>query len=380
MIYIHFPFCRTRCVYCGFYSERATESGGTRKDFLKALCSEIASCEPSPSTTVLDTLYIGGGTPSLMDSAALQNVAAAVCVLREKSGLSGEIMEFTLEANPDDILRGGPQYVADLRAAGVNRVSLGVQSFDDAVLKRMGRRHSASAAGEAYALLREGGVTDISIDVIFGFAPGLDEKSFLEGLETFCGSLPLPDHISCYQLSVEEGSGLEKMLEKGLIALPDDDLCSGQYDMLCVALKSLGYGHYEISNWALPGHRARHNSAYWDHTPYIGFGPGAHSLLKNADGSFSRRWNLPDLKAYLDASVSGFGTIRAEETLSAVQFREEEIMLGLRTSEGVPASILPQSARVGEPGSSGTLERIGNGRVRIPESSWFISDYIISGI
>lgn len=430
MIYIHIPFCRTKCIYCGFYSELPTRKGGgsdcssLQGRLVDALCLEMEASRvqteyPDCSTDCPDdrkspdTVYIGGGTPSLLSIGELEKLVGAVNEFRGNSGLVGPPEEFTVEVNPDDIVRGGEEYAVGLKSLGVNRVSMGVQSFDDAVLHRMGRRHSSDEAVKAFHILREAGFDNISIDLIFGFTPLLDTALISRGFDAF-GSPP--EHVSCYQLSVEPGSGLEKMLSRGLITLPTDEQCEVQYNQLCSFLREAGYNHYEISNWALSGRESRHNSAYWRHVPYSGFGPGAHSLKITPEEKrellndvpaetgesvlLHRRWNKPDLAAYLRAASEGcFDSVREGEILTPEQVREEKIMLGLRTADGVDAALLADGEFRDRPENSlgnkllrlqrdGLLERIktdGTGdsprlRFRIPESRWFISDSIISKI
>lgn len=368
MVYIHIPYCRTHCTYCAFYSELLPRGGGSDA-FVDALCREIAasSCERNREDDgAPHTLYIGGGTPSLLPLDALEAIVEAV------KGAGWRIdEEFTLEVNPDDIVRGGLDYARALKKLGVSRISMGIQSFDDAVLRRMGRRHNADGALKAFTLLREAGFDNISVDFIFGFAPVLDMTLMADGLahlEKVGGALP--EHISCYQLSVEQGSALEKMLDKGVWQMPSDEQCESQYYAICSLLESLGYEHYEISNWARPGFRSRHNSAYWTHHPYVGFGPGAHSLKIN-EGQFRRLWNVADVQAYITAwnGPAMPVDVRQGEILSAEQLRMERIMLGLRTAEGVDPDLLNSHNEI--------LKPTRDGRLRISESKWFVSDSII---
>ena len=338
MIYVHVPFCRSFCTYCGFYSEicsrKETQQVQNRlfEDYAEALCDEIdsrreeisAAREPSsaeaasseivgsgnrgtgnvlrtpqkqalvppsyvaeggtvsstpvPGTEVgtslqqelqtsPDSLYIGGGTPSVLPLAVLERIVRALGPATYR--------EFTVEVNPDDIVAGGAEYAAGLLALGVNRVSMGVQSFDDGILRWMNRRHDAAGAREAFRLLRAGGFDNVSIDLIFG----LSQLTETIWESTIDDALALgPEHISAYQLSIEEDSALEKMVADGRYIEASDEQCRGQYDILCRKLAEAGYVHYEISNWARPGREAVHNSAYWRRTPYVGLGPGAHSL------------------------------------------------------------------------------------------------------
>ena len=372
MVYIHIPYCRRHCTYCAFYSEllpkaRGSEScaAGVPDAFVDALVREIAA-EPrlEEFKAVHPTLYLGGGTPSLLSPHQLGRIVKALGRF--------DYEEFTIEVNPDDILDGGEKYVRALASCGVNRVSMGIQSLDDRVLHRMGRRHNADGARKAYDLLLRGGIANISVDFIFGFEGNGGSASIREFIE----SLPAesrPQHISCYQLGIDSGSALEKMLDRGLITLPSDDECAAEYACICEYLQSRGYDHYEISNWAQPGFESRHNSAYWDHTPYIGFGPGAHSLIVS-DNVCTRRWNNPDASAYIAAASAGdFDSIRGSETLSAEQLRDERVMLCLRTARGIdPGDVLS-----GDASRRDFLEFTPQGRLRIRESSWFVSDSLI---
>lgn len=262
---------------------------------------------------------------------------------------------------------------------------MGVQSFDDGILKWMNRRHDAEAAVKAYRILEEAGMENISIDLIFGL-PQLSDTLWQETLEkalTISSKGNLPKHISSYQLSVEPGSALAQLMEQGKWAEASEELCSRQYDRLCASLKTAGYHHYEISNFALPGYEAVHNSAYWDHVPYVGLGPGAHSFVIR-DDAYVRRWNNPDLNEYLKAVNKGDMSLASgSENLSEEQIVMEKIMLGLRTSSGVSKSLLmgacsPQNVLSAI--SDGDLESVGNDSLRIPESRFFVSDAIIMSI
>ena len=324
----------------------------------------------------VNTLYIGGGTPSVLPLHVLRCLLDAL----KEAGCGGPYDEFTVEVNPEDIVEKGEEYVKGLIDLGVNRISMGVQSFDDGVLKFMNRRHDAETARKAYGILETAGIRNISIDLIFGL-PQLSDRQWKDtltkALEISSSGLP-PRHISAYQLSVEPGSMLAKMVEKGLWSEASDELCEHQYAMLCEALSEAGYHHYEISNFALPGYEAVHNSAYWRHVPYVGLGPGAHSFRLYAESS-ERSWNRPDLQAYIEDPAS----VREYEVLDGEQLILEKIMLSLRTSDGSDATFLEKNcdqvalARAIEAGS---LVRMDNGRIRIPENRFFISDGIITDV
>lgn len=269
--------------------------------------------------------------------------------------------EFTIELNPEDIT--DPGYIKELIALGANRFSMGVQSLSDRVLKWMNRRHNAKRALEAFRTLREAGAGNISLDVIFGVGDEFDSE--LSG--TLDSIIELrPEHISAYQLSIEEGSALARMLEEGRYVPACDEDCERQYRMICERLGEAGYEHYEISNWALPGYRAKHNSAYWSRAPYVGLGPGAHSLTIG-EGIQKRSWNSQKPSEWTSEG----------ESLSDEQIREESIMLALRTSDGVDENLLDNNKKE-EMLANGMLCRCSEGKVRIPEEHFFISDRIIS--
>ncbi|MBO4566139.1 MAG: radical SAM protein [Bacteroidales bacterium] len=262
MIYVHVPFCKSFCVYCDFYSERACPT----RAWVDEVCAEArARRNEIEATAAVDTLYFGGGTPSVLPSSWLGAIADAC------GGRSWR--EWTVEVNPDDVSAG---YASELRALGVNRVSMGVQSLDDAMLRWMNRRHDAACARRAFEALRSAGFGNISVDVIFG-VDGMGSDTLLATVRELVSWRP--EHISAYQLSVEEGSALGKLAREGRYSELPDEVCAEQYYLICNELAAAGYEHYEISNWALPGYRAVHNSAYWTRAPYVGLGPGAHSLL-----------------------------------------------------------------------------------------------------
>ena len=396
MIYVHVPFCRSFCTYCGFYSEicsrRETQQVQNRffGDYADAVCAEIearraeiaAARSGSAGQTGIslpDTLYFGGGTPSVLPTDVLKRIVEAL-------GPS-DYEEFTIEVNPDDIVSGGTFYAAALRDLGVNRISMGVQSFDDGILRWMNRRHDAAQAREAFRLLRAAGFGNISIDLIFGLS------QLSDGLwqETLAEALALrPEHISAYQLSIEDDSALDEMVRDGRYAEASDEQCRRQYDTLCRMLSEAGYHHYEISNWALPGREAVHNSAYWRRVPYVGLGPGAHSFSLSVSGSRFfpsscsgiRSWNSQEL-ARRDASGKLLLWHSECEALSEREAAEETIMLALRTSRGLPLSLLCRlspSAPVDSLLADGSLQLIPSTDpwIRIPEDHFFISDAIIS--
>ena len=376
MIYIHFPFCKSFCTYCDFYSVREKDRIA---QYTQSLLREISlrkaflcRCfEPA-------TLYVGGGTPSLWPVEQLGEAVAAVsAALREGAadygrscgapgggggavpgtwdgrGDAGIFAEFTVEVNPDDVTEA---YARALRRLGVNRVSMGVQSFSDRSLRWMARRHSPEGAVEAFRVLRSAGFDNISLDLIFGYdsvAWGSGSSSDEELMQLWSDDLDAvlrlrPEHISAYQMGIEEGSVLGEMAAAGRYREPSDELCAAQYALLQQRLASAGYLQYEVSNFSLPGRRALHNSGYWDRSPYIGLGPGAHSF----DGDRRRWWNAPDLDRYIAAFGGGsaysdcaVSSVVSEETLTDEDVLTETIMLGLRTLDGLPLDVLVAMCR-----------------------------------
>ena len=324
----------------------------------------------------VNTLYIGGGTPSVLPLDVLRRIVDALLSSRSLRrgentvGAQSPFEEFTVEVNPEDIVEKGGEYVRGLLETGVDRVSMGIQSFDDGILRWMNRRHSAAGAVEAFRILRRCGVRNISVDLIFGLSQLADdvwEDTIERALEL------APEHISAYQLSIEEGSALAKLVADGRYVEASDEQCRHQYDVLCQTLRQAGYHHYEISNFARPGFEAVHNSAYWSRVPYIGLGPGAHSLTGDI-----RSWNSQELPhRSTDGSPATYS--RTSETLSPEDIRVERIMLSLRTDKGLKATelySLADRAVINSLLSEGSLEKQG-GSIRIPESRLFTSDEII---
>ena len=380
MIYLHVPFCRSFCTYCDFYSELCKD-GGDLARYAEGIGEEVSSRSGEIFRNVsapdaVNTFYIGGGTPSVLPLAILERlvrlVGDAVSGQEPPSGdgsasggrpVSGRrFEEFTIEVNPEDIVEKGLDYAKGLLGLGVNRVSMGVQSFDDGILRWMNRRHDSARAVEAFRILRTAGVGNISLDLIFGLGQ-LSDRMWEETLDK---ALELrPEHISAYQLSIEEGSALGELARKGRYTEASEQQCRRQYDTLCRRLSDAGFHHYEVSNFALPGREARHNAAYWRRVPYVGLGPGAHSL--SPDGV--RSWNSDSLG----------GWTRSSETLGPEEIRLERIMLPLRTSEGLPSMELRTLAdpsivdRLIEEAALAESE----GRIHIPENRFFVSDEII---
>ncbi|MDY5043236.1 MAG: radical SAM family heme chaperone HemW [Candidatus Cryptobacteroides sp.] len=384
MVYLHVPFCRSFCTYCGFYSETCSKSRQSElfNEYADAVLTEAEERKEEIRSNPLRTLYIGGGTPSVLPPDVLRRVVQGI---RRVQG-DTPLREFTIEVNPEDIVEKGDEYLAGLLDLGVTRISMGIQSFDDGILRWMNRRHDSTRARMAYSMIRRaaghaGKDIEVSIDLIFG-VPGLDLQTWER---TISAALSLgkdegfkaPDHISAYQLSIEEGSALEEKIARGECTEASDEDCYRQYRTLCRKLRQEGYNHYEISNFAIPGKEAVHNSAYWNRTPYVGLGPGAHSLTIRDDGQQVRSWNTQVLPA------RGKTYSREMEVLSDEDIRVERIMLGLRTSAGLPAdelSLLAGKDALEKQVAAGCLAIGPDGRARIPEERFFVSDEIIGSL
>lgn len=354
MIYIHVPFCKSFCTYCDFFSEIPQE--GMFEAYTKQLCQEIKS-RSREIDSGLNTLYFGGGTPSVLPLSNLTRILLAL----EECGHGGPYTEFTMEVNPEDLVEKGLPYLQSLRTLGVNRISIGIQSLDDELLRWMNRRHNAEHAVKAVKLAREAGFENVSVDLIFGLSNLKDEvweRTIDDVLEL------KPEHISCYQLTVEGDSILAHRLETGEYEEATEEQCARQYNTLCHILHAAGYNHYEISNFAMPGFEAKHNGGYWQRRPYVGLGPSAHSFSGRC-----RSWNSDDLDGYT----------HTEESLSVEDEKVETLMLGLRTSRGVDAEFLEANCLIPDIQrliAQGALVKSGR-RYHIPENHFFVSDQII---
>lgn len=361
-VYIHIPFCHSKCAYCDFFSRPGVGRAG---EVCHAIAEEFKRrVHELKADHEIRTLYVGGGTPSILDVNDLATAIAPIPL--------GNVEEFTIEVNPEDVSLEKAQA---WRRLGVNRVSMGVQSFYDEELRAVGRRHTAEQAKEAFCTLRRAGFDNISLDLIYGLP--------LQTEETWLGSLNAlldlrPEHFSAYALTYEHGTRLSAWVAAGKLTPTDDDTVANMYEMLTMVAKAIGYEHYEISNFALPVYRSRHNSSYWNSTPYLGLGPAAHSF----DGK-TRCYNPSEINAYL-ASL----TDKDDKKIPAIVDEETErdsladlIFTRLRTSEGLSLDILPPDARESLLAAAHTLPsnniEITRTHLRIPEKHWLISNSII---
>ena len=357
-IYLHVPFCRSKCAYCDFYSVARPELAGA---YAAAVGREFAARRGELGCAPVTTLYFGGGTPSQLPPDIFCDLASLLH--------TPEVEEFTAEANPDDIT---PELLGRWVDAGVNRVSLGVQSLQDAELRAVNRRHDAAGALRAIDTIHRAGITDVSADLIYGL-PGQTRDSFADSLRRLVDSGIT--HLSAYCLSYEEGTLLWRRREQGLVDEMSDDDIADIYGDLCRMASEAGFEHYEISNFARRGRRARHNSAYWRGIPYLGLGPGAHSL--DVDGL--RRYNRPDLRSYISAPAS----VLTPDPVDREEHVNELILTGVRTAEGVSLADIPAPYRAEVLAAAdahlrrGTLTRSADDRLVIPEARWLLSDAII---
>ncbi len=315
-LYIHIPFCRTKCPYCDFYSVTQTEKMPL---FIASLIREMKLYRGLFAP--FDTIYLGGGTPSLLSSDQIKTILDA---LRKTFSFAPDT-EIACEANPGDLT---PEAATALRAAGINRITIGVQSFDDRVLAFLGRRHKASEAIAAIKNTREAGFANVGLDLIYG-VPGQEIGRWLETLKTALSFVP--EHLSCYQLTLELSTPLGSRLQRGELILPHDTLLHEFFTHTSETLEGAGYIHYEVSNFAR-GYdwMSRHNRKYWNHTPYLGLGPAAHSFAGRR-----RWWNHRSLDRYIGMVNAGLPPIGGTEILTREQVLLEALYLGMRTREGI---------------------------------------------
>ena len=372
-LYIHIPFCASRCIYCGFYSTTLME---LRDRYVDALCQEMTLRQealvqqglPLPS---LDTIYIGGGTPSQLSPRHLKILFDHI-----NKVFSNNATEVTIEMNPDDVTE---EYAHALSQLSVNRVSMGAQTFDDTRLRFLNRRHNARQVPQAVKTLREAGISNISIDLMYGF-PGETIDNWQDDITK---ALDLGvEHLSAYCLMIEEGTVLYEKMRNGeneRMRECDEELERQMYYTLTERLKAAGYEHYEISNFALPGRRSRHNSSYWTDLPYIGLGAAAHSY----DGR-SRCWNVADIRQYINGIENGSPVID-QEWLNDDSRYNDRVMLSLRTCEGIDLSTLQPADRtyllsLAQKYIDNRLLTAEGDHLRLSNEGLFVSDMIMSDL
>lgn len=366
-LYIHIPFCKSKCIYCDFYSLPRAEDRMDR--YVSALCRQLAEIAQRTTAHTVDSVYLGGGTPSYLGEKRLRRILKTV---KKHYHLSRDA-EITLEANPDSA--GDWRALRSLRRAGMNRLSLGVQSADDGLLRTLGRPHTFAQAEEAAAAARRARIRNLSLDLIYGL-PGQNLAGWKDTLER--AAALEPEHLSCYGLKVEEGTPLWDMQEK--MDLPDDDAQADMYLWTVERLGALGYEQYEISNFARPGRASRHNMKYWTLCEYAGFGPGAHSDLGDVRYAYLR-----SLDTYCAGVEAGVSVLESSEHIPSRERDIEYVMLGLRLTQGISRQEFENRYRLPFAPIQSVLERfratghaaLVGGRWRLTPEGFLVSNQII---
>jgi oxygen-independent coproporphyrinogen-3 oxidase len=371
-LYLHFPFCEHRCHYCDFSVHRAARA--PVENWLECIELELGQwlerCgwdRPLP----LETVFVGGGTPSLMGP-AMKRLAA---LLERYAGLVASAVEWTAESNPASLTKA---VARSWREAGVNRLSVGVQSFDDGVLRWLGRLHDADGARAALAAARAAGFESLNADLIFGL-PVSERRRWQDEVQMALDAGVT--HVSTYGLTVEPSTPLGRRVGAGDVVMPSGDRYSEEYAAAAEALGRAGFVHYEVSNFALPGHECAHNWHYWDGSPYLGLGPSAHGYVGG-----NRVWNVFSWEAYRKILAGGGSPIEGHETLGAGESRVERLWLALRTNRGLPAGDpLAEDLLESAPDllaswrQAGWLEIDGPG-IRLTEAGWLRMDELVAAL
>ncbi|CAB4783158.1 unannotated protein [freshwater metagenome] len=365
-LYIHIPFCARRCGYCDFNTYTIAELGGDEsieKQYVDALVKEIALARSIVGDQQVTTIFFGGGTPTLLPSSEIARILDAVQL---QFRLSDDV-EITTEANPDSVTA---ESLRELRAAGINRISFGVQSTTPHVLQTLDRTHNPAQVPNVVHAARDAGFTHISVDLIYG-TPG---ETIVEWEESVRSLLTLPiDHISAYSLIVEEGTKLGAQVRRGALAMPDEDLNADKYIVADDLFTAAGFAWYEVSNWAKPGGACKHNEMYWKNNDWWGLGAGAHS---HVDGV--RWWNKKLPAAYIKQLQEESSPALAREILTDEERSFEELMLGIRTREGLPLSLVSHSAAaVALADGNLEAEQYEMGRVVLTRSGRLIADALL---
>lgn len=369
-IYLHIPFCKKRCIYCDFFSTTQSEK---KDNYVQALCNELKLRKDYLGTEYIETIYLGGGTPSQLAPKDFEQIFQA---LTDNFQIS-EKAEITLEANPDDLTTA---YIADLRNFPFNRLSMGIQTFNEYTLKLLNRRHTAIQAIQAYDNCRKAGFQNISIDLIYGL-PGEDKTLWQKDLEQATNMRP--EHISAYHLIYEENTPLWNLREQHKVHEADEDLSLSLFSLLIEHLSSHGYQHYEISNFCLPGKHSRHNSSYWKEEKYLGCGPSAHSYNGTA-----REWNISSLDDYI-AGIQNGNRLFETETLDLYTRYNDYVITSLRTCWGMNLEHLKQKygeklyhycMKLARPYLEQDKLKTENGHLILTRKGIFLSDGIMSDL
>ena len=369
-IYIHTPFCKRRCIYCDFFSTTQSEK---KPAYVHALCQELDMRKDYLEGEDIETIYLGGGTPSQLSQEELEEIFSTLYNIYKVK----DDAEITLEANPDDLT---PEYIHMLRTLPINRISMGIQTFQEETLKLLHRRHTAQQAIEAFHRCREAGFQNISIDLMYGL-PGETLDSWKEDLQQ---AIALhPEHISAYHLIYEEGTALWKLKEQHQVEEADEDLSVTLFRTLIDELTRTGYEHYEISNFCLPGLHSRHNSSYWTGKKYLGCGPSAHSF-----NGTSRQWNVASLDKYIHAIQQGKLDYEIEE-LDIYTRYNDFVITAIRTHWGMSLSQLRSTygeelyrycLRMAKPHLAQGVLEMKEDTLKLTKEGIFISDGIMSDL
>ena len=369
-IYIHIPFCKRRCIYCDFFSTTQSEK---KSAYVHALCQELDMRKDYLEGEDIETIYLGGGTPSQLTQKELEEIFSSLYNIYKVK----ENAEITLEANPDDLT---PEYIHMLRTLPINRISMGIQTFQEETLKLLHRRHTAQQAIEAVKHCREAGFQNISIDLMYGL-PGETLETWKEDLQQ---AIALhPEHISAYHLIYEEGTALWKLREQKQVEEADEDLSVTLFKTLIEELTHAGYEHYEISNFCLPGLHSRHNSSYWTGKKYLGCGPSAHSF-----NGTSRQWNVASLDKYIQSIQQGELDHEIEE-LDIYTRYNDFVITTIRTHWGMSLSHLRSTygenlyqycLRMAKPHLEQGVLEIKEDTLKLTKEGIFISDGIMSDL
>lgn len=388
-LYIHVPFCLSKCPYCDFNTYQGIES--QLGDFCTAVTSELLAWSRVLGCPPVNTIFLGGGTPSYLPDG---DVAGILDTIASAYRIRGDA-EITAECNPNDLT---PAKCAELRAAGINRISIGVQSMDNGLLAMLGRRHDAAEAAAALERCRRAGFDNVNLDLMYG----LPRQSLAQWQDTVAQTLTLaPEHLSLYALTLEEGTPLRRWVEQGRLPAPDSDLAADMYDYARTALSAAGYHHYEISNWSQTGRESEHNLAYWRNLQWLGVGPGAHSSLGNV-----RFWTVRSPRAYARgaaqwaaaeagpwamlsaAEIAATPTVAGHEVIDEATAAAETMFLGLRLLDGM--DVAAASARVGsdltaryerelaELTAEGLLVWAADGRLRLAKEAYLVANQVFT--
>ena len=369
-IYIHIPFCKRRCIYCDFFSTTQSEK---KSAYVHALCQELDMRKDYLEGEDIETIYLGGGTPSQLTQEELEEIFSSLYNIYKVK----EDAEITLEANPDDLT---PEYIHMLRTLPINRISMGIQTFQEETLKLLHRRHTAQQAIEAFQRCRDAGFQNISIDLMYGL-PGETLDTWKQDLQQ---AIALhPEHISAYHLIYEEGTALWKLREQHQVEEADEDLSVALFKTLIEELTHAGYEHYEISNFCLPDLHSRHNSSYWTGKKYLGCGPSAHSF-----NGISRQWNVAFLDKYIQAIEQGKLDCEIEE-LDIYTRYNDFVITTIRTHWGMSLSHLRSiygenlyqyCLRMAKPHLEQGVLEIKEDTLKLTQEGIFISDGIMSDL